>query len=79
MAARRVGSALLSACAAAGLVAAAGGSGAAQPAAPPNVLLITLDTVRADHLVRVQRSLEEGNAALEDLRAGRVLRSVLIP
>jgi arylsulfatase A-like enzyme/Tfp pilus assembly protein PilF len=50
MAARRVGSALLSACAAAGLVAAAGGSGAAQPAAPPNVLLITLDTVRADHL-----------------------------
>jgi D-arabinose 1-dehydrogenase-like Zn-dependent alcohol dehydrogenase len=36
-------------------------------------------TLRADHLVRVQRPLEEGNAALDDLRAGRVLRSVLIP
>ncbi len=32
-----------------------------------------------DHLTSVQRPLEEGNAALDDLRAGRVLRSVLVP
>jgi D-arabinose 1-dehydrogenase-like Zn-dependent alcohol dehydrogenase len=35
--------------------------------------------LRTDHLTGVQRPLEEGNAALEDLRAGRVLRSVLVP
>ena len=35
--------------------------------------------VRTDHLTAVQRPLEEGNDALEDLRAGRVLRSVLVP
>ena len=33
----------------------------------------------ADHLLDARRPLEEGNAALEDLRAGRVLRSVLVP
>lgn len=32
-----------------------------------------------DHLVGAIRPLEQGNAALEDLRAGRVLRSVLVP
>lgn len=41
--------------------------------------LFLAGTLRADHLIAVQRPLEEGNAALEDLRAGRVLRSVLIP
>ncbi len=35
--------------------------------------------LRTDHLTAVQRPLEEGNAALADLRDGRVLRSVLIP
>jgi S-(hydroxymethyl)glutathione dehydrogenase/alcohol dehydrogenase len=35
--------------------------------------------LRTDHLTAARRPLEEGNAALEDLRAGRVLRSVLIP
>jgi D-arabinose 1-dehydrogenase-like Zn-dependent alcohol dehydrogenase len=35
--------------------------------------------VRTEHLTRNVRPLEEGNAALEDLRAGRVLRSVLVP
>ncbi len=35
--------------------------------------------IRADHLTARQRPLEEGNEALEDLRAGRVLRSVLVP
>jgi alcohol dehydrogenase, propanol-preferring len=33
----------------------------------------------ADHLLDAVRALEEGNAALEDLRAGRVLRTVLTP
>lgn len=33
----------------------------------------------ADHLTQVARPLEEANEALEDLRAGRVLRSVLLP
>jgi S-(hydroxymethyl)glutathione dehydrogenase / alcohol dehydrogenase len=32
-----------------------------------------------DHLVRSVRPLEEANAALDDLRSGRVLRSVLVP
>jgi len=32
-----------------------------------------------DHLTAVQRPLEEANEALEDLRAGRVMRSVLVP
>jgi Zn-dependent alcohol dehydrogenase len=32
-----------------------------------------------DHLVRHVRPLEEANAALDDLREGRVLRSVLVP
>jgi D-arabinose 1-dehydrogenase-like Zn-dependent alcohol dehydrogenase len=35
--------------------------------------------IRADHLTTHVRPLEEGNEALEDLRAGRVLRSVLVP
>ena len=35
--------------------------------------------LRTDHLTAARRPLEEGNEALEDLRAGRVLRSVLIP
>jgi D-arabinose 1-dehydrogenase-like Zn-dependent alcohol dehydrogenase len=35
--------------------------------------------IATDHLVGAVRSLEEGNAALDDLRAGRVLRSVLTP
>lgn len=34
--------------------------------------------LRTDHLVGVSRPLEEAAAALEDLRAGRVLRSVLV-
>lgn len=32
-----------------------------------------------DHLVSVVRSLDQANDALDDLRAGRVLRSVLVP
>ena len=32
-----------------------------------------------DHLVQTRRPLEEANEALDDLRAGRVLRSVLAP
>lgn len=32
-----------------------------------------------DHLLQAVRPLEEANAALDDLRAGRVLRSVLVP
>src|ERR1700730_17435315 len=32
-----------------------------------------------DHLTRGTRPLEEANEALEDLRNGRVLRSVLVP
>jgi D-arabinose 1-dehydrogenase-like Zn-dependent alcohol dehydrogenase len=35
--------------------------------------------IRVDHLTANVRPLEEGNEALEDLRAGRVLRSVLVP
>lgn len=35
--------------------------------------------IRADHLTASPRPLEEANEALEDLRAGRVLRSVLVP
>ena len=35
--------------------------------------------IATDHLVGAVRPLEQGNAALEDLRAGRVLRSVLAP
>jgi Zn-dependent alcohol dehydrogenase len=35
--------------------------------------------VRTEHLTRNVRPLEEGNEALEDLRSGRVLRSVLVP
>jgi D-arabinose 1-dehydrogenase-like Zn-dependent alcohol dehydrogenase len=35
--------------------------------------------IRADHLTACVRPLEEGNEALEDLAAGRVLRSVLVP
>jgi alcohol dehydrogenase, propanol-preferring len=36
-------------------------------------------TITTDHLTSTRRPLEEANEALEDLRAGRVLRSVLIP
>ena len=35
--------------------------------------------VRVDHLTGRVRPLEEGNEALEDLAAGRVFRSVLVP
>jgi alcohol dehydrogenase, propanol-preferring len=35
--------------------------------------------IETDHLTAVARPLEEANEALEDLRAGRVLRSVLLP
>jgi 2-desacetyl-2-hydroxyethyl bacteriochlorophyllide A dehydrogenase len=35
--------------------------------------------IDVEHLVRSVRPLEEANAALDDLRAGRVLRSVLVP
>jgi alcohol dehydrogenase, propanol-preferring len=35
--------------------------------------------ITVDHLLDSVRSLEEGNTALEDLRAGRVLRSVITP
>lgn len=35
--------------------------------------------IRSDHLTAVQRPLTEANDALDDLRAGRVLRSVLRP
>ncbi|MBA2555854.1 MAG: zinc-binding dehydrogenase [Chloroflexi bacterium] len=36
-------------------------------------------TLRVDHLVEHVRPLEEANAALEDLREGRGLRSILTP
>lgn len=36
-------------------------------------------SLRVDHLIGALRPLEEADAALEDLRAGRVLRSVLVP
>jgi propanol-preferring alcohol dehydrogenase len=36
-------------------------------------------TITVDHLVGAVRPLEDANDALEDLRAGRVLRSVLTP
>lgn len=36
-------------------------------------------TIVADHLAQHVRPLDEANEALEDLRAGRVLRSVLVP
>jgi len=36
-------------------------------------------TLKVDHLVGSVRPLEEADRALEDLRAGRVLRSVLVP
>jgi alcohol dehydrogenase, propanol-preferring len=36
-------------------------------------------TLRVDHLIDSVRPIEEANQALEDLRAGRVLRSVLVP
>lgn len=35
--------------------------------------------LRVDHLVQAVRPLEEANAALDDLRESRVLRSVLVP
>jgi alcohol dehydrogenase, propanol-preferring len=35
--------------------------------------------IRTDHLTRNVRPLEEANQALDDLRAGRVIRSVLVP
>ena len=36
-------------------------------------------SISTDHLTGTQRPLEEANEALEDLRAGRVMRSVLVP
>jgi D-arabinose 1-dehydrogenase-like Zn-dependent alcohol dehydrogenase len=35
--------------------------------------------IATDHLTARQRPLEEANEALDDLRAGRVMRSVLVP
>lgn len=35
--------------------------------------------IRTDHLTNAKRPLAEANAALDDLRSGRVLRSVLLP
>ena len=35
--------------------------------------------VTVDHLVERTRPLSEANEALDDLKAGRVLRSVLVP
>jgi S-(hydroxymethyl)glutathione dehydrogenase / alcohol dehydrogenase len=36
-------------------------------------------TIRVDHLVDAVRPLDEADQALDDLRSGRVLRSVLTP
>lgn len=36
-------------------------------------------TIRVDHLLEAVRPLEEAGQALDDLRAGRVFRSVLVP
>jgi alcohol dehydrogenase, propanol-preferring len=36
-------------------------------------------SIVADHLIETRRPLAEANEALDDLRAGRVLRSVLLP
>ncbi len=36
-------------------------------------------TIKVDHLVETVRPLDEANAALEDLKAGRVFRSLLVP
>ena len=36
-------------------------------------------TIATDHLTARTRPLEEANEALEDLREGRVMRSVLVP
>jgi propanol-preferring alcohol dehydrogenase len=41
--------------------------------------LYVAGAVTVDHLLGATRPLAEGNAALDDLRAGRVLRSVLVP
>jgi len=35
--------------------------------------------IRTDHLLERVRPLAEANEALDDLRTGRVLRSVLVP
>ena len=35
--------------------------------------------IAVDHLVQTLRPLEEAQAALDDLRAGRALRTVLVP
>jgi S-(hydroxymethyl)glutathione dehydrogenase/alcohol dehydrogenase len=43
------------------------------------VNLYLAGTVTTDHLTARIRPLDEANAALEDLRGGRVLRSVLVP
>lgn len=37
------------------------------------------DRIRLDHLLEAVRPLEEAQTALDDLRAGRLLRSVLVP
>ena len=41
--------------------------------------LYLVGAIRTDHLTSRVRPLEEANEALEDLREGRVLRSVLLP
>lgn len=43
------------------------------------IQLFVSGALRVDHLVQHVRPLEEANAAFDDLRAGRVLRSVLCP
>ena len=53
------------------------GSCRTTSATPSTSILMGRSTV--DHLVQAVRPLEAANEALDDLRAGRVLRSVLLP
>jgi len=56
------------------------GSRGFTPADIREVIDLYLDgRIETEHLLAHPRPLEEANEALEDLRAGRVLRSVLIP
>ena len=56
------------------------GSRGFVPADIAEAISLYLDgSVLVDHLLDAIRPLEEANAALDDLRAGRVVRSVLVP
>jgi propanol-preferring alcohol dehydrogenase len=56
------------------------GSRGFVPADIEDAIALYLDRrVTVDHLVESVRPLEDANRALEDLRSGRVLRSVLVP